>query len=526
MLSVITQEGKELISKLERAVNEEALSKRCLEGTRQSELESMHSWLLNFQKPNIMWLSADPGTGKSAIVAHFAFQLRESHRRCIVHAFNRNVYTKPVDLWCSMAHQISQQYAICRGIVVTKLKDSVINLGYATGQEIFQKLVVDPLRHLVTSDLSIAQDNLPVFIIDALDECGGLSGPSVMKSRKEVMSQIAQWSKLLPEFKLIVTSRPEEDITDLFSTIPNEPIAIATNDSNPDFIQDVTSFVRHRLNTMTVKQRPLDWPGEEAIVDLACRSSGIFIWAVTALDFIEEFDPINRLRKVRAGGVALKGVNALYHQILGMSFSDDDSVKEFTKLMSAVIVMQRFLGPSDYASLLDMDTYTVHSICGKLRSVLDFGTVLQVKHASFVDFLVTREAQSDVRFCVNPDNGHRLLTESAFRVMNKGLHFNICDMSSSFIANDTLGLEHFQHAIGPILAYSCQFWGYHIEHTRTRVDGSMIVPFMCRNFPSWLEAMSGLGQSYFAFLSLKALSNWVGEMETGGTPVSGYAYLI
>ena len=130
--------------------------------------------------------------------------------------------------------------------------------------------------------------------------------------------------------------------------------------------------------------------------------------------------------------------------------------------------------------------------------MLDFGTVLQVKHASFVDFLVTREAQLDVRFCVNPDDGHRLLAESAFRVMNKGLRFNICDMSSSFIANDTLGLAHFQQAISPILAYSCQFWGYHIERTGTRIDETMIVSFMRRNFPSWLEAMSGLGQSYSA----------------------------
>ena len=243
---------------------------------------------------------------------------------------------------------------------------------------------------------------------------------------------------------------------------------------------------------------------------------------MTALDFIEEYDPINRLRKVQGGEVTLKGVNTLYHQILDTSFSDDDAVKDFTKLMSAVIVMQRFLTPSEYASLLGMDVYTVHSICGKLRSVLDSGTVLQVKHASFVDFLVTGESQSDFRFGVNPDDGHRLLAESAFRVMNKELRFNICDMSSSFIANDSLGLPHFERAIGPILGYACRFWGYHIERTRARIDGTMIVRFMCLFFLSWLEAMSGLGRSYFAFQSLKALSKWVEEIEVDGITVSGH----
>ena len=211
----------------------------------------------------------------------------------------------------------------------------------------------------------------------------------------------------------------------------------------------------------------------------------------------------------------------LYHQILDASFSDDDAVKDFTKLMSAVIVMQQFLTPSEYASLLGMDVYTVHSICGKLRSVLDSGTVLQVKHASFVDFLVAQEGQSDVRFRVNPDDGHRLLAESAFCVMNEELQFNICNMPSSFISNDVLGVTHFQRAIRPVLAYACQYWGYHIEHLRTRIDTATIVHFIRRCFLSWLEAMSGLGQSYTTFRSLKALLKWVEQIEGGGFSVSG-----
>ena len=526
MLSVIRQEGKEFISKLERAVNRDTLSKRCLEGTRRSELQSLHAWSTDFKRHNIMWLNAYPGTGKSTIVAHFAQELRASHRKCITYAFNRNFFTNLVDLWCSMAHQIVQQYDVCRDVVVAKLKDGIVNIDFATPQEVFRELVVDPLRHLITSDPPIARNDFPVFVIDALDECGGLSGPNVTNSRKGVMSQIAQWSKSLAMFKLIVTSRPEEDIEELFSAIPHTPMVIHTGDDNPNSIQDVTSFVRHRFETMTVKQRPLNWPGEETILDLARRSGGIFIWAVTALDFIEEFDPINRLRKVQSGKMTLERVNALYRQILDTSFSDDDAVKEFTKLMSAVVVMQRYLDPSDYASLLDMDTNTVRSICGKLRSVLDLGTVLQVKHASFVDFLVTERPQSDIRFRVNPDDGHRLLAESAFRVMNKELHFNIYNMPSSFITNDALGLTHFQQAIGPILAYACQFWGYHLERTRAQLNVAMIVSFMRRHFPSWLEAMSGLGQSYFAFLSLKALSKWVEEKETGGILVSGRACLL
>ena len=50
---------------------------------------------------------------------------------------------------------------------------------------------------------------------------------------------------------------------------------------------------------MTVELCPPGWPGEDTIEELARRSGGIFIWAVTALDFIDEFDPVNRLHRVQ-----------------------------------------------------------------------------------------------------------------------------------------------------------------------------------------------------------------------------------
>ena len=93
-------------------------------------------------------------------------------------------------------------------------------------------------------------------------------------------------------------------------------------------------------------------------------------------------------------------------------------------------------------------------------------------------------------------------------------------MPSSFISNDQLGVAHFKHVIRPVLAYACQFWGYHIERTGTWIDGTVVVRFMRLWFLSWLETMSGLGRSYFAFQSLKALSKWVEETEGDGIPVS------
>ena len=475
-----------------------------------------------------MWLRGYPGAGKSTVASHFADQLFQLHRLCIIFAFNRNDATNPIDLWCTVAYELACRYHTCRDVIISKLKNDGFNLTNATARDIFQELVVPSLRRLAESLKDFPLDSLPVFVVDALDECGGLSNTSgALAARKEVTSQILLWAKLVPGFKLVVTSRSESDIERLFSNAPIRSVEIDTGDVHgQQSIEDVSKYVKHRFDNMSVELCPPGWPGEDTIKELARRSSGIFIWAVTALDFIEEFDPVNRLRRVQNGEASLGSVDTLYRQILETSFPEKSTESTFTTLMSVVVVSQSALSPTDYASLLDMDIHTVYSICGKLRSVLDSGTMLQVKHASFVDFLVTGVGQSVDRFRVNPDNGHKLLADSTFRIMNKELRFNICDMPSSFISNDALGLAHSQQAIRPVLAYACQYWGYHIERTRTCVDGTILMSFMRHHFLSWLEAMSSLGQSYFAFRPLEALSNWVGEMETGGISVSGRACLI
>ena len=46
------------------------------------------------------------------------------------------------------------------------------------------------------------------------------------------------------------------------------------------------------FDNMTVELYPPGWPEEDTIEELARRSSGIFIWAATALGLIEEFDPV------------------------------------------------------------------------------------------------------------------------------------------------------------------------------------------------------------------------------------------
>ena len=54
-----------------------------------------------------------------------------------------------------------------------RFKIGALKLANATSNEIFTRLIAEPLRQLRTANARISHDRLPVIIIDALDEYGG-----------------------------------------------------------------------------------------------------------------------------------------------------------------------------------------------------------------------------------------------------------------------------------------------------------------------------------------------------------------
>jgi pantothenate kinase-related protein Tda10 len=51
-----------------------------MEGTRQWIIDQIHTWLNDFQAPNILWLGGSPGAGKSTIASTLVSQLAELGR--------------------------------------------------------------------------------------------------------------------------------------------------------------------------------------------------------------------------------------------------------------------------------------------------------------------------------------------------------------------------------------------------------------------------------------------------------------
>jgi hypothetical protein len=97
-------------------------------------------------------------------------------------------------------------------------------------------------------------------------------------------------------------------------------------------------------------QQP-DWPGDEAIQDLMEHSHGLFIWASTAVKFIDCFNPANSLSIILQGEKSSKAQLAL-DQLYGTSLAhadswdDEDFIDQFCLVLAVILVFQNPLATS------------------------------------------------------------------------------------------------------------------------------------------------------------------------------------
>jgi len=312
-------------------------------------------------------------------------------------------------LWRTVAYDLAHEYPSIRKHLVAALEaDETIPTTFDVDR-LFRLLIQDPL--LASSEMPV--ERLPVIVIDALDECGGLEGEHSPHRRKLVRT-LQLWSTLPFRSKLIVTSREESDIASIFLRTSHHPIEISAGKTvEAQSSEDIQTFLTHRFEQIAVRYpRSLspNWPGAQIIGQMAGKAAGLFIWAETTIRFIDLGQPKQRLGLVLAGD-GTGDMATLYEQILRTSFGSLSSheVEDVCSIMGTIILAKAPMSFSTLASLLSMENSTVEQICIGLRSVLESQSVLIFHHQSFGDFLID-PARSASKFFVKREQATRTLT--------------------------------------------------------------------------------------------------------------------
>ena len=497
------------------------LRKACMQGTRITILQDIEKEIKNISGPNVIWIRGSPGVGKSALAASIANRLVDQKRHVIPFRFDRTDSTITTSvLWRTVACDLSRLYPSFRQHLTQG------NQGHSSSDidRLFKSLIEEPLSTLVDA---IPREELPVIVIDALDECGGLRHDSCGKDDyKSLLRTLKYWVQVdhLKRFKLVITSRPEGQISRIFPESISAHIVVPSGSdvkSGDSVSQDICTFLESRLNDMEMEPA---WIAK-ALDYLVPGAAGIFIWATTVANFLED-DPEARFHilRLREGGEDIEGMDdlfSLYATVVQASFRriSKREVQGIVSIIGAMIYAKQPLSNDVLVMLPGVkigDSDIIRLIRKGLAPVIDSSDILRFHHKSFENYLLSPSFLHEFpEFSTVQDQGHherQLAVLCMKTLVSPKLHFNMCSLDSSIIKNADIQ-PNVKCTIPPLISYSSQFWAYHLVHTvsdgpsdEKLKEGVRFV--MHEKLLFWIETMSLLGKVYEVYSILKRALSW------------------
>ncbi|KAJ6568883.1 WD40 repeat-like protein, partial [Mycena capillaripes] len=483
-----------------------ALHTTCLPGTRRQLLNDIMEWIaVPSRARNILWLSGVAGSGKSTISTTISESLRAVERLGAFLFFGRDDSTgsHPDAVIRTLAYSLALSSPhICLAISAAIQRDpAVVNSPIRTQ---FTSLLLEPL---LSAENSIQGPIL--IILDALDECGDRD------SRAALLAVLSDGFPKLPSvFRIFISCRPEQDIIDQFGGFAQKHLNPGTSSSS----NDVQLFIRHEMDRIRRKAKlGPTWPQEHDIQCLANLAGGLFIWASTAVRFIDGYRPDERLKTLISQNSQEFNLDALYSTALlnsGPWSSDSRFAQDAHAVLACVVLGRVPMTDATMDTLLDFPDGSSAQVLKYLGCVVQWshGRPAGTLHASFADYLMDHERSGGRPWAIDRRADSHFLSLRCLRILNRELRFNICGLENSHILNnDVHDMPNRVAAnISPPLSYSSDFWSSHIQETSFDEEiVSAIEKFFYRKFVYWLEVLSVGGKMNTASIALEIAAYYI-----------------
>ncbi|KZP10837.1 WD40 repeat-like protein [Athelia psychrophila] len=486
--------------------------KSCIRGTRKAALDEIHEWINKEDgddTPRIKVILGDAGVGKSAIANTVAQHYKaEKHLGSFV-SFNRSDQEKrnPRNLLSTVARDMADLDSNWKSALYDVVKDDHSIRKTISPILQMKSFVLEPAK-------ALAIVGPIVIIIDALDESGdALARRSLLKALAE------NASKLPPNFRILITARPEDDIRKLSEKLPNiQQQTIKTTDEAMD--ADITTYVTKELLEFNEDLEGNSRCSNGKGVNMLVKGSGhLFEWAATACRVIQNgrrgFSSARLLLDIVDNGGDL---DELYTRILSQTF-DAKSMPRFKDVLCGILAVKEPLPMASHSAIQQSESEEediVSMIVGPLGSLLhgvDLDESPQVpiraRHTSFFDFLTDEKRSKG--FFVDATKQDQNLVIGCLRIMKKELQFNPCGLETSHVRNtDVPNLPTLvQTHLTPHLLYACRFFGVHLQTTPYQKPvGSKLNDFLHEHFLYWLEVLSLTKIVNTASRSLSSILKW------------------
>ncbi|KAF6758154.1 hypothetical protein DFP72DRAFT_187684 [Ephemerocybe angulata] len=307
----------------------------CHPNTRMEVQSIIMAWATNPYSKRFLWLSGPAASGKTAISMSIAKALSKGHR--LGAGYFCSPHIRSSNLIPALAYQLIQDPRLVP--LRHELLGSLDRHTYAVADGIevqLEKFILDPLRRIPEGHRNPEWRRL-VLVIDGIDECpqedsAGYHVPSVHKMI--VSAFLAATEDPAFPFRVLISGRPVVPIQRFFAKAgKDKALEIFLDEKfHPD--ADIEFYIRSKFAELLADfpDSSRDWPGEEKILTLVRKASGLFAYAVLAMWFIRhgkrlpsaQLDCILGLRGVTTEDHPFAALDALYAKIL--SGEDGDAV--------------------------------------------------------------------------------------------------------------------------------------------------------------------------------------------------------
>ena len=504
-----------LLKRLESVKAGYDLDGGCMEGTRQSILNDVMSWVaspeegIEAPQKNTYWFYGSPGIGKTSLAHSICEKLHDQQHLAGAFFCRRDDpdLSNPRNILPTFITKLAGIFPPFRTIVAERLRNDP-NL---TPQSMKPFVFLDFIRNLPRRPKRAL-----VFVIDALDECGDdKSRPALLKVLTDAAAQ-AHW------LKIIITSRPEADIQRFFDT-PDTGASHMRYDlaADDEASSDLRAFAQNRFGWVAFKQHlKSPWPEQSLFDGVISRAAGLFIFVKTVTLALEDCkDPTAVLKATLQDsvGTGLTSLYGLYSSILGSRIVH--SGDEFRRMVGVLLATAPYrpLCEESIATLAGVELSLAQRWVDDLSSMLYRDEAanggVRARHLSISDFFLNDHC----RYRVNLQDAHRQLGVACLETMVKQLRFNICKLEDSRVANaDIKDLQsRIEQNISGALQYSSLYWSNHLcftPHDANRdphVLGSLHEFFdgLCPLL--WIEILSIMRMVPLAAPSLRRVISWI-----------------
>ncbi|OTA89192.1 hypothetical protein M434DRAFT_34467, partial [Hypoxylon sp. CO27-5] len=394
-----------------------------------------HQYFQDWQKKQssaLLWVSADPGCGKSVLARYLVDEVLQSSgggHNAVCYFFFKDDFNdqrNPENALRCILHQIFTQRPAL-------LSDNILDEFDSKGNNILKSF-----SDLWGIFIRLAGDRNAegiVCVLDALDECGEKGRCRLIEAVCELYDPEAA---LFPSIKLLLTSRPYIRIQREFQILENRLPTIHLSGENEaevdEICEEIDLVITYKIDDLSERLR-LSQKEQQLLKDELTRTPHrTYLWVylifnvIKDMVYVTEDDLRTSIRQLP------KTVEAAYDKILCRSHNQGQA----KRLLHIVVAAERPLSLKEMALALaitkdhqeyanlglqgeDQFRETVRELCGLFVTIVD--SKVYLLHQTAKEFLVKEQASDKPvrleheqntlqwRFSLEPTESHRVLAE-------------------------------------------------------------------------------------------------------------------